>query len=111
MLYRQKRRKKVVKTTEFENSLSYMEKHSADDMIDEVIFNEKKYQDMPLDELCRMIDLISPTSDNYPYIVDFRTDFIILHRRQWKDSVSRRMLFTKLWNITENLFMDQIMKV
>ena len=75
MLYRQKRRKKVVKTTEFENSLSYMEKHSADDMIDEVIFNEKKYQDMPLDELCRMIDLISPTSDNYPYIVDFRTDF------------------------------------
>lgn len=75
MLYRQKRRKKVVKTTEFENSLSYMEKHSADDMIDEVIFNEKKYQNMPLDELCRMIDLISPTSDNYPYIVDFRTDF------------------------------------
>ena len=55
--------------------LSYMEKHSADDMIDEVIFNEKKYQDMLLDELCRMIDLISPTSDNYPYIVDFRTDF------------------------------------
>ena len=75
MLYRQKRRKKVVKTTESETSLSYMEKHPADDMIDEVIFNEKKYQNMTLDELCRMIDLISPTSDNYPYIVDFRTDF------------------------------------
>ena len=75
MLYRQKRRKKVVKTTELETSLSYMEKHPADDMIDEVIFNEKKYQNMTLDELCRMIDLISPTSDNYPYIVDFRTDF------------------------------------
>ena len=48
MLYRQKRRKKVVKTTELETSLSYMEKHPADDMIDEVIFNEKKYQNMTL---------------------------------------------------------------
>lgn len=37
-----------------------------------------------------MIDLISPTSDNYPYIVDFRTDFwLILHRRQWKDSIPK----------------------
>lgn len=52
-----------------------MEKHPAEDIIDEVILHEKKYQDMPLDELCSMIDLISPTTDNYPYVIDFRTDY------------------------------------
>ena len=36
---------------------------------------EKKYQSMPLDELCSVIALLSPTTDNYPYVVDFRTDF------------------------------------
>lgn len=75
MLYRQKRRKKVVRSTENESSLSYMEKRPAEDIIDEVILHEQKYQDMSLDELCRIIDLISPTTDNYPYIIDFRTDF------------------------------------
>lgn len=75
MLYRQKRRKKVAKTTGTENTFSYMEKHPAEDIIDEVILHEKKYQDMPLDELCSMIDLISPTTDNYPYVIDFRTDY------------------------------------
>ena len=75
MLYRQKRRKKVVRSTDSENTLSYMEKHPAEDLTDEVILHEKKYQNMTLDELCRMIDLLSPTTDNYPYIIDFRTDF------------------------------------
>lgn len=73
MLYRQKRRKKIGKTTNPENVLSYVEKIPDD--VDEVILHEKKYQDITLDELCRIIDIISPTSDNYPYIIDFRTDF------------------------------------
>ena len=29
---------------------------------------------MSVNELCSVIDLLSPTTDNYPYVVDFRTD-------------------------------------
>ena len=75
MLYRQKRRKKIARSTDLEHLLSRMEKHSTEEITDEVILQEKKYQGMPLDELCSMIDLLSPTTDNYPYVVDFRTDF------------------------------------
>ena len=77
MLYRQKRRKKMARTTA-ENALSYMEKRPSEDGIDELILHEKKYQNMTLEELCQMIDLISPTTDNYPYILDFRTDYLYI---------------------------------
>ena len=75
MLYRQKRRKKIARSTDPGHLLSRMEKHSTEEITDEVILQEKKYQSMPLDELCSVIDLLSPTTDNYPYVVDFRTDF------------------------------------
>ena len=87
--------KKIAKTNGDGKYIFYMEKHPAEDIIDEVILHEKKYQDMPLDELCSMIDLISPTTDNYPYVIDFRTDIIILRHRHWSDSVFRKMLFTR----------------
>ncbi len=75
MLYRQKRRKKIARSTDPGHLLSRMEKHSTEEITDEVILQEKKYQSMPLDELCSVIALLSPTTDNYPYVVDFRTDF------------------------------------
>ena len=74
MLYRQKRRKKIARSTDLNHLFSRMEKHSAEEITDEVILQEKKYQSMSVDELCSVIDLLSPTTDNYPYVVDFRTD-------------------------------------
>lgn len=73
MLYRQKRRKKITRASG--NEAFHLEKHPAQDITDEVILNEKKYQDISCKELCRVIDLLSSTTDNYLYLVDFRTDF------------------------------------
>ena len=75
MLYRQKRRKKIAGSTDPSHLLSRMEKHSTEEITDEVILQEKKYQSMSVDELCSVIDLLSPTTDSYPYVIDFRTDF------------------------------------
>ena len=52
-----------------------MGKQSTEEITDEVILQEKKFQSMSVDELCSVIDLLSPTTDNYPYVVDFRADF------------------------------------
>ena len=75
MLYRQKRRKKVARSAGLDNLLSRMSKQSTEEITDEVILQEKKFQSMSVDELCSVIDLLSPTTDNYPYVVDFRSDF------------------------------------
>ena len=75
MLYRQKRRKKMARSTDLDKMLSHMGKQSAEEITDEVILQEKKFQSMSVDELCSVIDLLSPTTDNYPYVVDFRSDF------------------------------------
>ena len=47
MLYRQKRRKKIARSTDPGHLLSRMEKHSTEEITDEVILQEKKYQSMP----------------------------------------------------------------
>ena len=75
MLYRQKRRKKMAQSTGLDKMLSRMGKQSTEEITDEVILQEKKFQSMSVDELCSVIDLLSPTTDNYPYVVDFRSDF------------------------------------
>lgn len=75
MLYRQKRRKKMAQSTGLDKMLSRMGKQSTEEITDEVILQEKKFQSMSVDELCSVIDLFSPTTDNYPYVVDFRSDF------------------------------------
>lgn len=75
MLYRRKRRKKISRATSPENVFSHIKKHAAEDVTDEVILREKKYQNLSPDELCQMIDLLSPSTDGYLYFVDFRTDF------------------------------------
>ena len=75
MLYRQKRRKKMAQSTSLDKLFSHMEKQPAEEITDEVIQQEKKFQSMSVDELCSVIDLLGPTTDNYPYVVDFRSDF------------------------------------
>ena len=75
MLYRQKRRKKVARSASLDNLFSRMGKQPTEEITDEVILQEKKFQSMSVDELCSVIDLLSPTTDNYPYVVDFRSDF------------------------------------
>ena len=42
MLYRQKRRKKIAGSTDPSHLLSRMEKHSTEEITDEVILQEKK---------------------------------------------------------------------
>ena len=42
---------------------------------DELITQEKKYQHISPTELCGIIDLLSPSTDDYLYFIDFRTDF------------------------------------
>ncbi len=75
MLYRQKRRKKMLRTNVPDDARPYMEKHQAEMITDEVIFREKKFQNITPEELCSVIDLLSPSTDDYPYFIDFRTDF------------------------------------
>lgn len=41
MLYRQKRRKKIARSTDLNHLFSRMEKHSAEEITDEVILQEK----------------------------------------------------------------------
>ena len=46
MLYRQKRRKKVARSAGLDNLLSRMSKQSTEEITDEVILQEKKFQSM-----------------------------------------------------------------
>lgn len=68
MLYRHKRRKKLNRASR-EQTAPYMEKNR-----DEAV-REKEYQEIMPEELCKVIDLISPSTDDYLYLIDFRTDF------------------------------------
>ena len=72
MLYRHKRRKKLNRASR-EQTAPYMEKN-RDEAVRES-FREKEYQEIMPEELCKVIDLISPSTDDYLYLIDFRTDF------------------------------------
>ena len=63
----------------------------------------KRYQNMTLDELCRMIDLISPTSDNYPYIVDFRTDFYYIAPQAMERFCIPEECFSQSYGISQRI--------
>ena len=66
----------MARSAGLDNLFSRMGKQPTEEITDEVILQEKKFQSMSVDELCSVIDLLSPTTDNYPYVVDFRSDFI-----------------------------------
>lgn len=73
MLYRNKRRKKLNRAC-MDQATSSMKKLLAQENAED-IFQEKEYQDITPEELCKVIDLLSPSTDNYLYLIDFRTDF------------------------------------
>lgn len=73
MLYRRKRRKKLNRAC-MDTAAAGMEKMLAQENAED-IFQEKEYQDITPEELCKVIDLLSPSTDNYLYLIDFRTDF------------------------------------
>lgn len=72
MLYRHKRRKKLNRASR-ELAAFYVEKNHEETV--QKIFQEKEYQEILPEELCKVIDLISPSTDDYLYLIDFRTDF------------------------------------
>ena len=55
--------------------LSSGKQSRAQGITDELITQEKKYQHISPTELCGIIDLLSPSTDDYLYFIDFRTDF------------------------------------
>ena len=55
--------------------LSSGKQSHAQGITDELITQEKKYQHISPTELCGIIDLLSPSTDDYLYFIDFRTDF------------------------------------
>ena len=75
MLYRQKRRKKMSLAAMPHTLPSYAKQTPAEDITNEMIVQEAMYQKMTPVELCGIIDLLSPSTDDYLYFIDFRTDF------------------------------------
>lgn len=75
MLYREKRRKKISHSASSHPMLSSGKQSRAQGITDELITQEKKHQHISPTELCGIIDLLSPSTDDYLYFVDFRTDF------------------------------------
>ena len=47
----------------------------AQGITDELDHAGEKYQHISPTELCGIIDLLSPSTDDYLYFIDFRTDF------------------------------------
>lgn len=59
----------------------------------EDIFQEKEYQDITPEEFCKVIDLLSPSTDNYLYLIDFRTDFYYIAPQAMERFCIPKMLF------------------
>ena len=78
MLYRCKRRKKLNHASQ-NPAASDLENCMPEENLTaegaRKLFLEKEYRDILPEELCRIIDLISPSTDDYLYMIDFRTDF------------------------------------
>lgn len=77
MMYRKKWKKKLMQTVGDENK-------SADIRTNEELrkagpgkdtFRMKQYREIPVESLCEFIDLLNPSTDDYLYVLDFRTDF------------------------------------
>ena len=68
MLYREKRRKKISHSASSHPMLSSGKQSRAQGITDELITQEKKYQHISPTELCGIIDLLSPSTDDYLYL-------------------------------------------
>lgn len=76
MMYRKKRKKKLMRAAGSTDQIAeYLKKGLVGAIPEEFIFHEKKYQQLPIEMLCAFIDLLSPSTDDYLYVLDFRTDY------------------------------------
>ena len=82
MLYRIKRKRKLAYAGSSElltsNTLINAGTSAEEKQQKEIFSHTKNYQDFSLKELCNIIDLLSPSTDGFLYMLDFRTDFFCL---------------------------------
>ena len=82
MLYRIKRKRKLAYTGSSElltsNTLINAGTSAEEKQQEEIFSHTKNYQDFSLKELCNIIDLLSPSTDGFLYMLDFRTDFFYI---------------------------------
>ncbi|MDO4308058.1 MAG: EAL domain-containing protein [Eubacteriales bacterium] len=75
MMYRKKRRKKLMKADGTEEILDYIKKDLMKASQEELLLHQKKYQEISIEDLCEFINLLNPSTDDYLYVLDFRKDF------------------------------------
>lgn len=79
MLYRVKRKKKLSRTVNWGDLSDIAHPDTNNSLPAKIpggtITHMKDYQDLSPEKLCEVIDLLSPSTDDYLYLIDFRTDF------------------------------------
>lgn len=79
MLYRVKRKKKISRTVNWGDLSDIAHPDTNNSLPAKIpggtITHMKDYQDLSPEKLCEVIDLLSPSTDDYLYLIDFRTDF------------------------------------
>ena len=79
MLYRVKRKKKLSRTVNWGDLSDIAHPDTNNSLPAKIpggtITHMKDCQDLSPEKLCEVIDLLSPSTDDYLYLIDFRTDF------------------------------------
>lgn len=75
MMYRKKRKKKMIRNRSFRKKMPGIRKGLLETGYKEKVFQKKQYQNVNVEELCDFIDLLNPSTNDYQYVLDFRTDF------------------------------------
>ena len=79
MLYRVKRKKKLSRAVNWGDLSDIAHPDTNNSLPAKIpggtITHTKDYQDLSPEKLCEVIDLLSPSTDDYLYLIDFRTDF------------------------------------
>ena len=82
MLYRIKRKRKLAYAGNSElltaNTLINTGTSTEEKLHEEIFSHTENYQDLSLKELCNIINLLSPSTDGFLYMLDFRTDFFYI---------------------------------
>lgn len=75
MMYRRKRKKKLQKDTESGKNIDTIKKGLIMDIDSSMEKIVRKNKERTVEDLCEFIDLLNPSTDDYLYVLDFRTDF------------------------------------
>lgn len=75
MMYRKKRKKKLLRNHSLSEKIDGLHKGHLEIGYTDKVFQKKQYQKLRVEELCEFIDLMNPSTDDYQYVLDFRTDF------------------------------------